>query len=104
MEEFRETYALDPDCVRWKTAITGGRPLFDLNYQVLLIRIAPINGSDQVVLPRTLVPRLLHTTHYPPVSGHPGAHRMFATLRRQFFWPRLAMDVYEAVLQCDSCA
>jgi transposase InsO family protein len=29
---------------------------------------------------------------------------MFATLRRQFFWPRMAMDVYESVRQCDAFA
>jgi hypothetical protein len=29
---------------------------------------------------------------------------MFATLRRAFFWTRMAADVYDTVRQCDACA
>jgi Integrase zinc binding domain/Integrase core domain len=41
---------------------------------------------------------------HPPSAGHPGAHRIFQTIRRQFFWPRIAEDVYETVGTCDVCA
>jgi transposase InsO family protein len=29
---------------------------------------------------------------------------MFQTMRKTFFWPRIAEDVYETVRQCDLCA
>jgi transposase InsO family protein len=36
--------------------------------------------------------------------SHPGAHRMFRTMRRSFYWPHMAEDVYETVRQCEACA
>jgi Integrase zinc binding domain len=29
---------------------------------------------------------------------------MFQTIRKTFFWPRIAEDVCETILQCDICA
>jgi Integrase zinc binding domain len=42
--------------------------------------------------------------HYPTAVAHPGAHRMFRTIRRSFYWPHMAEDVYETVRKCDACA
>jgi hypothetical protein len=41
---------------------------------------------------------------YPPSAGHPGAHRMFLSLRRAYFSPRMAGDWYETVSNCDASA
>lgn len=100
-EELRKEQATDPTCQRL-LAMTGG--LYDVDDDGLLIRIAPIDGSHQVVVPDSLTSRILYLEHYPPAVGHPGAHRMFRTMRRSFFWPRMAEDVYETIRQCDHCA
>jgi RNase H-like domain found in reverse transcriptase/Reverse transcriptase (RNA-dependent DNA polymerase)/Integrase zinc binding domain/Chromo (CHRromatin Organisation MOdifier) domain/Integrase core domain len=103
LDELRREQTMDEDCKRLlATAPRTG--LYDLDKDGLLIRIAPSDGSRQTVVPSSLVPRLLYLEHYPAASGHPGAHRMFQTIRRTFFWPKMVEDVYETVRQCDACA
>jgi hypothetical protein len=78
--------------------------MYELNKDGILVRFSSFDGSQQVVVPQNLVSRILYMEHYIPSAGHPGAHRMFQTIRRTFFWPRIAEDVYETVRKCDVCA
>jgi transposase InsO family protein len=102
-DEIRAAQSSDPTCqqILAQATRTG---LYDLNEEGVLVRIAPSDGSRQVVVPRSLVVRLLFLEHYPPAAGHPGSHRMFQTIRRSFFWPQMVEDVAETVRQCDLCA
>ena len=103
LDELREAQAADPDCQRF-LSLTARAELFDLNDDGILVRIAPSDGSRQVVVPKVLVSRILFLEHYPPTVGHPGAHKMFRTIRRSFFWPQMVEHIYETVRQCDPCA
>jgi hypothetical protein len=58
--------------------------LFYLDSRGLVIRIAPSDGTRQIVVPRGLIRRILVNEHYPATAGHPGAHRMFLSLRRTY--------------------
>jgi hypothetical protein len=78
--------------------------LYDLDDRAVLIRIAPSDGSKQVVVPKSLRSKVLYLKHYNTAVAHPGAHRMFWTMRRSFYWPQMAEDVYESVRKCDFCA
>ena len=102
-DELRTAQAADITCQKLLTQ-TSKTSLYDLNDDGILVRVSPSDGSQQVVVPQTLVSRVLYMEHYPPSAGHPGAHRMFQTIRRTFFWPRIAEDVYETVRNCDVCA
>ena len=102
-DELRTAQAADITCQKLLTQ-TSTTSLYDLNDDGILVRVSPSDGSQQVVVPQTLVSRVLYMEHYPPSAGHPGAHRMFQTIRRTFFWPRIAEDVYETVRNCDVCA
>jgi hypothetical protein len=75
-----------------------------MNKDDLLIRIAPSDGTHQMVVPSSLVGPILSLENYPPAGGHPGAHPMFQTIRKSFFWPKMVENVYETVPQCDACA
>ena len=57
-----------------------------------------------VVLPSTLRPRALRLMHHVPIAGHPGQTRMYANMRRSFYWPHMAVDIFETVKNCASCA
>jgi hypothetical protein len=57
-----------------------------------------------VVVPQSLVARILYMEHYSSSAGHPGAHRMLQTIRRTFVWPRIAEDDYETVRTCNVSA
>ena len=70
----------------------------------LIIRLAPIDHSRQIYTPKSLRSRLLLLAHYPRSVGHPGGTRMYQTLRRTFYWPSMALDVFHTVRQCSACA
>jgi Integrase zinc binding domain len=92
IEELRKEQAVDP--VYKKLLLSADKSLFyDLNEVGILERKSPFDGSQQIVVPQSLVSRILYLEHYPPAAGHPGAHRMFQTIRKTFFWPRIAEDV-----------
>ena len=70
----------------------------------VLIRRSPLDGSLQVVVPETLRERLLDIAHNPPISAHPGRSRMYQTLRGDFYWPSMTVDIHFTVDRCDSYA
>jgi hypothetical protein len=74
--------AEDPDC-RQYAENSGTDSIFDVNDSGILVRRAPLDGAEQIVVPSTLRPRLLHLEHYPKTAGHPGVSRMFRSLRRR---------------------
>ena len=41
--------------------------------------------------------------HQAPYSGHPGYHKMNATARKQYFWPRMKRDIGEYISRCMKC-
>jgi Integrase zinc binding domain len=102
-EELRKEQAVDHICN--KLLLSAEKYLlYDLNEVGILVRKSPFDGSQQIMVPQSLVSRVLYLEHYPTAAGHPGAHRMFHTIRKTFFCPCIAEDVYETVRQCDLCA
>jgi Integrase zinc binding domain/Integrase core domain/Chromo (CHRromatin Organisation MOdifier) domain len=70
----------------------------------ILVRKAPLDGSEQIVVPKALRARLLHLEHFPKAVGHPGVTKMFRSMRRRYFWRHLFQDVENTVKQCAQCA
>jgi hypothetical protein len=103
IEEIMREQATDDLCRRLRNK-TSARSLFDTDERGILVRVAPLDGVRQIVVPAALVPRLLHLEHYPRTVAHPGVTRMLRTIRRTYFWPNMAEDVLETVRQCDACA
>jgi Integrase zinc binding domain len=66
--------------------------------------IAPLDQSRQIVVPLALQPRLLHLEDFPLSAGHPGVSRMIRSLRRRFFWSKMALDVTKTVSNSNTCA
>jgi hypothetical protein len=99
-DELRTAQAADETCQRLLLQ-TSESPMYELNKDGIQVQVSPVDCSKQVVVPQNLVSRILYMEHYPPSAGHPGAHRMFQTIRRTFFWPRIAEDIYEKDRTCD---
>jgi Integrase zinc binding domain/Integrase core domain len=70
----------------------------------LLLRLSTLDHSAQVVVPQSMRDRVLSLAHNPKVSGHPGSGRLYAMLRKNFFWPQMAADTKAFVSRCPSCA
>lgn len=95
----------DPYCKRSRELINQGHPtvLFDDEHGVLCRR-APLDGSVQRVIPEKLHEELLRREHESPLAGHPGASRMYQTMRRRYYWPSMVAHVYAWVAKCTGCA
>jgi hypothetical protein len=103
IEEIMREQATDDLCRRLRNK-TSARSLLDIEERGILVRVAPLDGVRQTVVPAALVPLILHLEHYPRTVAHPGVTRMLRTIRRTYFWPNMAEDVLETVRQCDACA
>ena len=77
---------------------------FAFDQHGVLVRRAALDGSLQIVVPRTLRRRLLELAHHAPITAHPGRSKMYQTLRRDFYWPSMSVDIHNVVEDCDSCA
>jgi len=74
------------------------------NADGLLCRRGHREGTQQVPVPQSLVKDVLLAEHSSPLAAHPGGIRMYQTLRDQYDWPLLAMDVFGWVAACHTCA
>ena len=102
-EEFARHQLNDPFCVGIRSRINAGdRIPFKEDDSGVLVRV--IEEHPQIVVPHELKPRVLHLAHYPATSGHPGGRKMYYTVRRDYYWPALAVDCYTTVRNCSECA
>ena len=105
VEELIRAQAEDSDCMDIKKKMSSGETLpFTEDKRGLIVRTAPIDGVEQIYAPKVLRSRILLLAHYPRLVGHPGGTRMYQTLRRTFYWPSMALDVFNTVRQCSACA
>jgi Integrase zinc binding domain len=89
LEELLVEQATDLKC-QAAMAITGQATIFDVNPSGLIIRTAPIDGVQQILVPASLRPRLLHLEHFPRTAGHPGVTQMYRSLRRRYLWQKMS--------------
>ena len=101
--EIRDEQSRDAECQELSER-QGTSCITDVNTDGILIRNAPLDGSKQIVVPLSLRPRLLQLEHFPVVAGHPGVSKMYASMRRRFFWKAMYKDVEETVRHCTVCA
>ncbi len=100
-EEFLREQATDTLCLE---LANRNDSMFDYNEVGLLVRLAPLDGARQVVMPKSLQPRVLRIAHYPRLVAHQGSIKMYHTLRRVYYWPGMAQDVDTVVRSCTDCA
>jgi hypothetical protein len=90
LEELRREQQNDAECRKFldQSIITPGSSV-NVNMDGVLVRKAPLDGVEQIIVPSALRGRLLHLDHYPPSVGHPGVTKMFRSMRSRFFWRSL---------------
>jgi len=95
----------DPLCRKVVEALNAGRavPFFE-DSDGLVGRRATHDGVAQIVVPVPLRERVLRLEHETTLAGHPGESRMYAAMRRYYYWPGMAADVVLHVRNCASCA
>ena len=71
---------------------------------VLCRRLRTDPDISQIIVPRTLVDKVLKLHHHTPLAGHPGQDRMYQRIRQSYYWPHMAADINATVRDCHKCA
>ena len=61
------------------------------------------HDSRQLVVPLSLVPRVLQVAHDDPTAEHKGANKTFDRLLARFCWPTVRKDVAAYTKSCHRC-
>ena len=92
IEELLRAQLVDPTCINIRSQLEEGVSLpYRTNSKGLLTRLSPWDDREQIFVPPSLRAKALALAHYPAVAGHPGSTRMYQTLRREFYWPNMAL-------------
>ena len=59
--------------------------------------------QSQIVVPASLVPRVLFTAHDTLLAGHCGVNRTTTRVNNRFFWPGMTKDIMRYCQSCDIC-
>lgn len=78
--------------------------MIDVNRDGIVIRKAPLDGAEQILVPLALRPRVLYLEHHPKSVGHPGVTKMFRSMRKYYFWRNMYRAIEDTVRGCEHCA
>jgi len=105
LAELLEGQPEDGRCKEVRATMDGNdKSLFREDPNGLLVRAAPLDGAAQVYVPTYLRYGVMMREHYPPQAGHPGANKMYTSMRRWFYWEATVVDVYAFAANCVQCA
>jgi Integrase zinc binding domain len=106
LHELIDAQSQDPFCLSKLSELDGATMMRHLavNDKGLLVRQSPLDDAEIVVVPRCLANRAMCLAHLPRLSAHSGGTRMYATLRKSFYWLTMAKDIYQFVANCSSSA
>jgi len=64
-----------------------------------------VAGQTRLCIPADsdLRATLLHDAHDSPLGGHLGFDKTYDSMRRTFFWPRMARDTKTYIASCEQC-
>ena len=104
-EEIIREQSTDDHCLALQRRLDSNEDSpFQVDQHGILICVAPRDFSRQIVIPHSVRERLMHLLHHSKSGGHAGGLRMYSTLRRYEYWPSIAVDVYNFLRNCMSCA
>ena len=69
----------------------------------------PTNGRtkldvvEQVIIPKTMLPKLMAEFHDSPLAGHMGINKTYDKIRERYYWPHMLRDITNYIKSCDLC-
>lgn len=105
VERLVKAQAKDYHCLEVSRRMDGDtNSRFGETPEGLLVRLRPLDRSVQVYVPEGLRQEVLTYEHAPAYAGHPGVNKMYASMRRAYYWEAMVTDKYDFVANCDACA
>ena len=103
--DLAQKQAADEFCQEFKKSLDTPIPTrFYENADGLFCRRGHREGTQQLLVPQSLVKNMLKAERSSLLAAHPGGTRMYQTLRDYYYWPSLAVDVLGWVAVCPICA
>ena len=59
--------------------------------------------KGKTCIPQVMRQQIMKEAHETPLAAHPGYHKMLASLRKNFFWPKMKKDVLDFAKRCLVC-
>ena len=93
------------DTMCQQISLTAGTPKsqFHFDNRGILVRVSPLDGVSQKVVPVSLRKRVTELSHSPISQGHPGETLIYQTMRQKYYWPLMAGDLIYHVRTCTWC-
>jgi RNase H-like domain found in reverse transcriptase/Integrase zinc binding domain len=102
--EMIDAQAQDPFCLlKFSELDRAKNHNFKTNGKGLLVRLSSLDDAEQVMVSPFLANCVMFLAHLPCIGAQLGGTRMYATLRKSFYWVAMAKDVYQFVAKCPSC-
>jgi hypothetical protein len=61
------------------------------------------NGEHRVLVPQSLIEKVVTLSHNPIYAGHPGQKRMVDTVALRYWLPKMKQDIIRHVNGCNEC-
>jgi transposase InsO family protein len=61
------------------------------------------NGKALLVIPETLIERVISCNHSSVFAAHPGSARTHDLIALKYWWPKMRKTIEDFVTRCDSC-
>ena len=105
VDEIGEAQLNDPKCKEARRRIEADETTqYKEDERGLIVKVADIDETIQILLPLNLRQRVLYLLHYTFLAGHPGITKQFYTMRKTFYWPSMPADVRKVSQNCHVCA
>ena len=101
-DEVKGAQESDKFCQSLEVGTAKGRSEYFLDEGELIYRRRK-NGEHQLVIPASLVDRVIGLNHDPVTAGHPGRNRTLDILCLRFYWPGMRRNVEAYVQKCHTC-
>jgi hypothetical protein len=101
-DDIKAGLAADKFCLSLEVARPKGDTEYFVDEDGIIIRRRK-NGEHQLVVPESLVKKVIGLNHDPVFMAHPGRNRTLEILYLRYYWPKMRRDLEEYVQACHEC-
>lgn len=97
-DEIKKNILMDPEFQPILTKVQAND--CPLNYHIFGGKLL---FKGKTCIPQVMRQQIMKEAHETPLAAHPGYHKMLASLRKNFFWPKMKKDVLDFAKRCLVC-
>jgi len=96
VDSLAQTQAQENRCHKLRQEISRkAHYRFSESAKGLQVRCAPLDRATNVYVPKSVRTEILTLEREPAHAGHPGANKIYVSMRRVFYWESMVAEVYD---------